>query len=154
MHCAWPVAFWKKRAAHGSQLPALRPALLLPTLHAMQTPALAPPQPLRSAPECPQPAHAEHDSAPATALNVAARHASQCKDALVRGSEAPASPRLPAVHASQLVFPLRAWNLPKGHAVHCALSASIWKNPAAHGWQRAGDGSFASATNVPGKHGS
>jgi hypothetical protein len=101
-HCAWPVAFWKVPAAHGSQLP--RSALNVPTLHRMHTPALTSPQPLRSAPAA-QLSHAEHDSAPAAALNAEAGHASQCDKALVRGSAAPALPLLPATHASQLVLP-------------------------------------------------
>jgi hypothetical protein len=101
MHWAWPVAFWNEPAAHGSQLPEL--ALNVPTLHAMHTPALAPLQPLRAAPDCAQPTHAEHDSAPAAALNVEAGHASQCDAALVRGKAAPALPLFPAAHASQLV---------------------------------------------------
>ena len=101
MHCACPVAFWKESAAHGSQLPEL--ALNVPTLHAMHTPALAPPQPLRASPASSQSAHAEHDSAPAAVLNAEAGHASQCDKALVRGSAAPALPLVPATHASQLV---------------------------------------------------
>jgi hypothetical protein len=105
MHCACPVAFWKDPAAHGSQLPEL--ALNVPTLQAMHTPALVPPQPLRSKPAA-QLSHAEHDSAPAAALNAEAGHASQCASALVRGSAAPALPLLPATHASQLVLPSSA----------------------------------------------
>ena len=103
MHCACPVAFWKESAAHGSQLPEL--ALNVPTLHAMHTPALVPPQPLRCAPAATQLSHAEHDSAPAAALNAEAGHDSQCDAALVRGSAAPALPLFPAAHASQLVLP-------------------------------------------------
>ena len=102
MHCAWPDAFWKVLATHDSQLP--EGALAVPTLHAVHTPALVPPQPLRSAPAA-QLSHAEHDSAPAAALNAEAGHASQCDKALVRGSAAPALPLLPATHASQLVLP-------------------------------------------------
>jgi hypothetical protein len=105
MHCACPVAFWKDPAAHGSQLPEL--ALNVPTLQAMHTPALVPPQPLRSAPAV-QLSHAEHDSAPTAALNAEAGHSSQCASALVRGSAAPALPLLPAAHASQLVLPPNA----------------------------------------------
>jgi len=80
-------------------------ALNVPTLHRMHTPALAPPQPLRASPVAAQLAHAEHDSAPAAALNAEAGHSSQCDAALVRGSAAPALPLVPAAHASQLVCP-------------------------------------------------
>jgi hypothetical protein len=81
----------------------------VPTLHAVHTPALAPPQPLRASPAAAQLSHAEQLLAPAASLYVAPRHASQCDAALVRGSGASALPRFPAAHASQLVRPASAW---------------------------------------------
>jgi hypothetical protein len=132
-HCAWPVAFWKVPAAHGSQLP--ESALAVPTLHAMHTPALAPPQPLRASPALPQPPHAAQASAPATALYASAGHASQCEAALVRGAAALALPREPVSQASQLVCPVSAWCLPSGHSSQLAAFVLVENVPAAHGEQ-------------------
>ena len=132
-HCAWPVAFWKVPAAHSSQLP--ESALAVPTLHAMHTPALAPPQPLRASPASAQSAHAEHDSAPTAALNVEGGHASQCDVAFVRGAAALALPRLPIAHASQLVEPALAWYVPSAHSSQVGALAMVLERPTSHGAQ-------------------
>ena len=133
MHCAWPVSFWKNPVVHASQLPAPASALDVPTPHAMHTPALAPPQPLRASPALPQPPHAAQASAPATALYASAGHASQCEAALVRGSAALAMPREPAVHASQLVWPPSAWYLPSGQVSQRPALFVVENVPGAHG---------------------
>ena len=135
MHCAWPVSFWKNPVVHASQLPAPASALDVPTPHAMHTPALAPPQPLRASPALPQPPHGVQLEAPTTLLNVALGHASQCDAALVRGSAAPALPRLPAAHASQLVEPAAAWYWPSWHALQFGALVAALKRPAVHGAQ-------------------
>ena len=120
---------------HAEQLPAPAYALDVPAAHAIHTPALAPPQPLRASPALPQPPQAAHTLAPAASLNVPAGHSSQCEAVLVRGSAAPALPRLPAAHESQLVRPPSPWYLPSGHASQLSAFVVVENVPASHGAQ-------------------
>jgi hypothetical protein len=127
--------------------------LCVPTLHAMHTPALAPPQPLRTSPAAAQLLHAEQSLAPAASLKVSAGHASQCVPAPVRGGAAPPLPRSPAAHASQRVWPPSAWYLPSGHASQPPALLVLENVPGAHGAQTRFDVAFGAADScAPAAH--
>ena len=69
------------------------------------------------------------------------------------GSDAMRSPFAQTVCVVQNPFPSVLWYASSGQTAHAGALLVSEKLPAAHGAHRAGDGSWAMATNVPGVHG-
>ena len=98
--------------------------------------------------------HASHFSAFVVAETVPAAHGWQLRSAVAFGSETTCSPLAHTVCGRQKPLPAAGWNVLFGHASHTAAFVVLEKEPGGQAWQRAGDGSLALASNVPGRHGS
>ena len=98
--------------------------------------------------------HASHFSAFVVAEMVPAAHGVHVRSAMALGSETMRSPLAQTACGRQKPLPAAGWNVLLGHGSHAAAFVALEKDPGEHGWQRAGDGSLALASNVPGRHGS